>query len=351
MMIYSSSLGPVYGGLIADGLESLVASLMPTSVIILADDNTAQHCLPAVKKLLPEAREIIIPAGEIHKNLDSCRLIWSGLAEMNIDRQGLLLNVGGGMICDLGGFTASCYQRGIRFAHIPTSVLSMADAAYGGKTGIDFEGFKNYIGTFQAPSFVWMDSQFLHTLPRVEKISGLAEIVKHAIIASPELWDNLLTYRHSDNINWDETLIHNLPVKLRIAEADPRETGLRKILNFGHTIGHALESHFLSSEQPLTHGQCIALGMLAEAKIAASMEILNLPDFKAIEDLVNQLLEPVRISLPTFEELNSWIQKDKKKSGQKVGFSLPDRIGSCGWDIPVEEHFIKESILYLAQVH
>lgn len=349
MKSYLSSTGHIYLAYSGTGLPELIAAVNPDRVYILADENTSRYCVPILSKILDFSEVIIIPAGEKYKNVDSCRSIWSSLIRYNATRESLLINVGGGMICDIGGFSASCYQRGIRYVQMPTSVLAMADAALGGKTGIDYEDLKNYIGLIGVPSFVWIDPVFLQTLPHQEKISGLTEIVKHAIVGSSELWDMLKNVPAVDSINWEDILEKNLPVKLNVVEADPYEKGLRKILNFGHTVGHALESYFLDQSMRVSHGQCVATGMLVEAKIANSMGLLNNEDFISIERMVNRLLDPVRNSLPTFEALIRWIRMDKKKKGETVGFSLPDRIGSCGWDIPVNDGMIADSLQWLTQ--
>lgn len=349
MKTHLSPLGNIYSGSVEEGLNQVIGELKPSSIFIIADENTASLCVPRLTEIAPGRKTIVIPAGEQFKNLESCHLIWSSLITESADRNSIILNVGGGMICDIGGFAASCYQRGIRFGNIPTSVLAIADAAIGGKTGIDFEGFKNYIGSFRVPTFIWIDEKFLDTLPRVEKISGMAEIVKHAVIASRDLFDWLSGIESVEKMPWKEVLEKNFPIKLNIAEADPEDKGIRKILNFGHTIGHALESYFLNSSNPLSHGQCVALGMLVESKISNDLGLLNNIDFKAIVKVVDQLLDPVKIAIPTFETLNEWIRMDKKKNRNQVEFSLPDAIGSCRWGIEVEDDLIAGGLGWLTQ--
>lgn len=350
MKILSSALGNVYSGP-ADAASHVIDELQPSSVFILADENTASLCVPRLLDLSEKSHLIHLYAGEHSKTLASCQTIWTTLIEKGADRDAIMINVGGGMICDIGGFAASCYQRGIRFAHMPTTVLAMADAAFGGKTGIDFMGLKNYIGVIRVPTFIWIDDSFLETLPLTEKISGLAEIVKHAVIGSPELWDILRRITTIEDIPWKQVLEKNLPVKLNVVEADPTEKGIRKVLNFGHTVGHALESYFLSKNIPVPHGNCIATGILTESRIANAIGLLNNDDFKSIVSVVNRLLDPVMNSLPTFTELTEWMIMDKKKSKGRIGFSLPDRIGSCGWDIPVEEKVVMESFEWLTQAN
>lgn len=350
MKVISSRSSDIYLGNVKDGLQKTIQALEPSQVIILADDNTVRHCVPLIEPLTDKTNHITIASGDQHKTLESCETIWSSLVNEGADRESLILNVGGGMICDLGGFAASCYQRGIRFAHIPTSLLAMADAAMGSKTGVNFGGYKNYIGRFEAPVFIWTDPTFLKTLPRQETLDGLAEIVKHAIIGSRDLWETLAMFEKLESIDWSQLLELNIPVKLQISEADPFEKGIRKTLNFGHTIGHALESHFLQSAQPLSHGQAVTLGMLAETKLAQLTGLLGNEDFKSIIDLILRLLSPCEVTLPTIDALQPWIQGDKKKSEGHVGYSLPDGLGSCKWDIKVEEILARESLDWVNQV-
>ncbi len=348
MNTYASPLGDIYLGRIRDGLEPVISQLQPSAVLLLADSNTANFCIPLLEPIFLGSECIIIPAGEQHKTLSSCEQIWDSLIRNGTDRSAVVLNVGGGMICDLGGFAASCYQRGIRFGHIPTTLLSMADAAIGGKTGVNFGGYKNYLGRFEAPSFIWIDPIFLETLPVREIKNGLAEIIKHAIIGSHSLWESLNRYETLDSIHWTDILQENILIKKHITEADPHEKGLRKVLNFGHTIGHALESHLLKGLAPISHGQAVTLGMLAESRIANMMGMLDDKDFQAIIELIHRLLGQVEVTLPSIEEIRPWIQGDKKKSSGQVGFSLPDRIGSCGWNIHVEDQVIASGLDWLA---
>lgn len=348
MKTYASPLGDIYLGSVLDGLAPVIEKLQPSSLLLVADSNTLKYCVPLLEQVTGSNQCVVIPAGEQYKTLSSCEHIWASFMRSGPDRSALVLNVGGGMICDLGGFAASCFQRGIRFGHIPTSLLSMADAAIGGKTGINFEGYKNYIGRFEAPSFIWIEPIFLETLPIQETKDGLAEIIKHAIIGSKALWDLLSGLETLSSIRWPGILEENVLIKKRIVEADPHEKGLRKVLNFGHTIGHALESHHLPGSHPISHGQAVTLGMLAEAKLANRIGLLDTKDFQSIIGLIHRLLGQVEVTLPPIEKIRPWIQGDKKKTNGRVGFSLPDRIGSCGWNILVEEQDLAMSLDWLA---
>ncbi|MEO5905477.1 MAG: 3-dehydroquinate synthase family protein [Saprospiraceae bacterium] len=349
MKTIRSTIGDIYFGQVNADLKQLVHDHTASSVFILADSHTAIHCVPQVVDVIGmNSRVIVIPHGEQNKNLDSCQTIWSEMIKAGADRESLLLNIGGGMICDLGGFAASCFQRGIRFAHIPTSVLAMTDAAIGGKTGIDFGGLKNYIGVMSSPSFIWIEKNFLKTLPQIEFISGSAEVVKHAVVANRNLFDLLTDKNSLYDLDWDDVLEESISVKLKIVEADFFEKGKRKILNFGHTAGHALESFFLKTANPLSHGQCVTLGMLIESRMANLMGLLNNQDFNVIVSLIDHLLSPVLIPMPTFAELKLALSRDKKTRSGLTGYSLPEAIGSCQWDIQVEDQVIIESFLWLS---
>lgn len=343
MKIFTTAFCNIYSGDVREGLKNVIDDLHPSSVFLICDEHTAQWCVPKIERLFDDLNLIITKSGEAHKNLESCNLIWSSLIAKGADRDAIVLNAGGGVVCDMGGFAAACYQRGIRFVHIPTTVLCMADACIGGKLGVDYKGFKNYIGQIQNPALIWMDQTFLESLPQIEMISGMAEIVKHAIIGNRLLWDMIAGIDSLDQINWNEILEENIPVKVKIVESDLREQGLRKVLNFGHTIGHALESFFLAAHEPITHGQCVAIGMMVESRIAFSMGILNHLDFESITAVISRLLSPEVVSLPGVENVLPWMERDKKKTKGRIGFSLPDRIGSCQWDIPVEESTVIES--------
>lgn len=333
MKSFATSFGPVYLEEDFTDLSRRLHVMSYSSLFLLADFHTRLHCVPLLSGLFPHHHTCIVPDGEANKNLDTCISIWDFLLEHGADRKSILMNVGGGMITDMGGFAASCYQRGIRFVQVPTSVLAMTDAAIGGKLGIDFKGYKNYIGVFKAPEFTWIKSTFIQTLPHKEKIAGLAEMVKHAIIGSQSLWEKLNAIESVDKIIWADLFEDSIAVKVMIVQEDPLEKGIRKTLNFGHTIGHALESFYLSSEYPLSHGQAVTLGMMAESKMALEAGILKTTDFEKIISLISKLLEPTNRILPSYSELITWMEKDKKSTLSQLHFSLPTEIGSCRWDV------------------
>ena len=333
MKSYPSAFGPVYLEETFETLFSRLKSMSYSKAFILADSNTSALCVPLLDEFGSGLDTKVITHGELNKTMHQCGITWSWMIENGADRKSILLNVGGGMICDLGGFVASCFQRGIRFIQIPTSILAMTDAAIGGKVGVDFQGNKNYIGLFSNPEFVWINTTFIQTLPRAEKVNGLVEMVKHAIIGSRELWEKINSFETIDQMEWNELLELSIPVKVNTVNMDPHEAGIRKTLNFGHTIGHALESYFLSSETPLSHGQAVTLGMLAESKMALDAGILTENDFEKINRLIVRLLEPALTPIPTVENLSPWMARDKKNTSQNLSFSLPTGIGSCDWGL------------------
>ena len=268
-----------YNIIIGDGDQSLRYVLEHkeyTRICVLVDEHTASSCLPRVQDAVPDAHVIKISSGEQNKSLSVCEQIWSQMASAKMDRHSLMINLGGGVIGDMGGFAASCYMRGIDFIQVPTTLLSQVDASVGGKLAIDFQAYKNFIGLFCNPVAVIVDPSFLETLPSAQLRSGYAEMIKHGLIKSKPIWHRLSGLDSISDISWDEEIYASIMIKKEVVIEDPREQGLRKILNFGHTIGHALESYALDTSAPLLHGEAIALGMIAESFL--SSKILSLSE-------------------------------------------------------------------------
>ncbi len=333
MIHYPTSLGDIYLGASSSAIRDLLNQIPHSGRFVITDTHTHAHCLPLLQGLDQPHHTILLPPGEKNKDLVQCQRIWSHLIEHGADRETLIINLGGGVICDLGGFAAACYQRGVRFVHFPTTVTAMTDAAIGGKLAVDFQGYKNYIGLFRAPELIWINPDFIRTLPKEEIHFGLAEVVKHAIIGSPSLWENLGATRAIEDIDWEALLALSIEVKIRVTEEDPLEKGLRKTLNFGHTIGHALESYYLTTDHPLTHGQAVTLGILAESRMAQQYGLLDSSVFEAITEMVFRLLAPPVMTIPTLASLENWLIRDKKSRHGEVMYSLPQAIGSCRWNI------------------
>lgn len=336
----------IFSSSIASDLEKVLQRISFSQLFVLTDQNTEQHCLPKLKPILPASTLFItVPAGEKNKNLSTCSEIWSAMTAAALDRKALFINIGGGVIGDMGGFCASIYKRGIRFINIPTTLLSQVDASVGGKLGVDFEGLKNHLGTFNEPETVMISSEFLETLPHEELRSGYAEIIKHGLIQDKAYFDQL-EINQWKNQDWNALIKHSVGIKKEVVLADPKEAGLRKILNYGHTIGHAFESHFLDTEKHLLHGEAIAIGMICEGYL--SLKKLNLSQ-QELETIIHTFLSIY--GKFTFEDsdlapiLDLCLQ-DKKNEGSVLMFSLLEKIGECTYNIPVSRDEIKEAILY-----
>ncbi|MCD8540568.1 MAG: 3-dehydroquinate synthase, partial [Leadbetterella sp.] len=263
--------------ILQDSIEQLLPQYLEgkdySALVVIADRNTRKDCYPRIKEVLPRHLLITVQDGEEYKNLDTCINIWNKLTEAEFDRHALVINLGGGVIGDMGGFCAATYKRGIDFIQVPTTLLAQVDASVGGKLGIDFQGFKNHIGVFTQPRAVLIDTGFLTTLPERELRSGYAEVIKHCLIRDRKMWDKIRKSELGD-IPMKELVSHSVETKKAIVTEDPTEKGLRKILNFGHTVGHAVETFHLTRER-LLHGEAIAIGMICEAYIAYSKGMLT----------------------------------------------------------------------------
>lgn len=328
-----------------DGWKWLEKFLRSNRVIVLCDENTEQ-CISHLTIFFRESQDIPlinIPAGEINKSLKTCEMVWRRLTELKADRNAILLNLGGGVVTDLGGFVASTYMRGIRFVHIPTSLMGMVDAAIGGKTGVDFDGLKNMIGTFSQPEAVIVDPSFLKTLPERELKSGFAEVLKHAFISEPSIIDLLVG-------DMDELIARSIEVKMDVVKTDEFETGERKKLNFGHTIGHAVESHFLNSDKPLLHGEAIAVGLVIEAYL--SSRIVGLPEdqMRLVCEKVDSVFERTEITEQDWIAIKSLLVHDKKNHNGASKFVLIPRLGSAVFDQNIDEGLLdKACSFYVGQ--
>ncbi len=331
-------------------LKEVLHARSYSKLVVLTDVNTQQHCLPLIQDLLPsDAVLITVPAGEQFKTLETCASIWNQMTEAVLDRQALMLNLGGGVIGDMGGFCASVYKRGIPFITIPTTLLSQVDASVGGKLGIDFMGFKNHLGVFQLPETVLIDPTFLETLPQRELRSGYAEVLKHGLIRDAAFFRSLpsTVWEKQD---WALVIRHSVGIKKAVVEVDPKETGLRKILNFGHTIGHAVESFYLPSSNPLLHGEAIAMGMIAEGFL--SFEKIGL-SYEELNELSTKLLTvfgKVNLESKDLDSILNLCAQDKKNEGSTQLFTLLPSIGDCSYNNPVTREEIKHAILYYQQL-
>lgn len=298
-----------------------------TRVAVLVDKNTRRDCWPLLEPFLKDPLLIEIPAGEAYKNLETCQHIWSQMLEGGLDRRSVLLNLGGGVVGDMGGFCASAYMRGIDFVQVPTTLLAQVDASIGGKLGVDFQHYKNMVGLFADPQAVFIHLPFLQTLPARELCSGYAEVIKHSLIGDAGLWEKLQSHPDPATVNWAEILPRALMVKKKIVEADPLEKGLREVLNFGHTVGHALETWALSQGLDVLHGEAVAAGMIAEVRL--SHQQAGLPQ-KEMQQVVAFLEKGFpSIPLPDQNDLTLLMQKDKKNLGGKLRIVLLESVGKA----------------------
>lgn len=326
-------------------LEELKETLAEASqVFVLTDENVAQYWLPELEHWLgcEQAEEIVIAAGENHKTLQTAQEVWEALLENNADRNAILVNLGGGTVTDLGGFAASCYQRGIRFVNVPTTLLGMVDAAIGGKTGVDLKGCKNQIGTFAEPLEVLVNPIFLSTLPERELLSGLAEMVKYGFIAD----DNLLEVNVN---NYEQYLLRAGDLKRDIVEDDPTDLSQRKVLNFGHTLGHAIESFSMTSESPLTHGEAVALGMWCALWISIQQCGLREEVLYEYESTLRELVAEAEVELHVddVDDILSYLEHDKKNKDGHASFVLLKAVEKPLIDQEVPEDLVRESLLVL----
>ena len=318
-----------------------------SKIFFLVDEQTEKHCLPLLISQLQitEYDLIEITSGEINKTIDFCIGIWRMLIDFGADRNSLLINVGGGVITDIGGFAASTFKRGIDFVQIPTTLLSQVDASVGGKTGIDMDNLKNIIGTFAQPNAVFIDTFFLRTLPKRQAISGFAEMLKHGLIAD-RTYFNLLKEASPETID-PELIYHSITIKNEVVKQDPEEKGLRKILNFGHTVGHAIESYSLKNDPtPLTHGEAIAIGMVCEAFLSVEKTELTAAELVEIMETFSRFYEKYTIKEASVLALIELMKSDKKNNSGKINCSLLTQIGHCTIDIFCNEEELCRSLSF-----
>ena len=333
-------------------LQQLIAEKQYSSIFIIVDDNTLDCCYPYFMQHLAISDtplEVIqIEAGELYKTIETCVGIWNAMTELGADRKSLMITLGGGVITDLGGFVASTFKRGIDFVNIPTTLLSMVDASVGGKTGVDLGVLKNQIGLFSNPEMVLIDPEYLQTLAAREIRSGTAEIIKYGLTYDANLYQQIKT---NSQLNIVDLIHPSIAIKNKVVLQDPKEVNLRKILNFGHTIGHAVESYFLEHDDKdnLTHGEAIAIGMICECYISSIL--LNFPQEK-VSDIKNTILAIYGQVIITNDDMNSiiaFLKHDKKNVGGHVNFVLLHDLEDFKLDCKVEHNLVIDSLRYYNQ--
>jgi 3-dehydroquinate synthase len=331
------------GANLLDSLEDILDLKIYSKIIVLTDDKIPAHFLGNFEK-------ISISSGEENKTIETVKEIWEQLLKLGADRKTLVINLGGGVIGDMGGFAASTYMRGIKFLQVPTTLLSSVDASVGGKVGIDFAGVKNLVGSFNQPIGVVVDVDTFKSLPDREFISGFGEIIKHGIIADPEYFKMVISKKPRDFSEAEliEIIRKSCQIKADIISGDEKESGSRKLLNFGHTLGHALESFSLTTSNPLLHGEAVSIGMVGEAKISQEMGLID-------ESLVNNIRKVLKNSgLPvSYESIENeavinLISKDKKAESGKVNWTLIRDLGEAITDQKVEDQKIITALSFIS---
>ncbi len=332
-------------------LNSFLENTSHSEIFILVDHNTKKYCLPHFKKSLTKPLNlniIEIEPGEEHKNIQTCVWLWNKLTELKADRKSLLINLGGGVITDMGGFVASTFKRGFDFINIPTTLLSMVDASVGSKTGVDLGVLKNQIGLFSNPEMVLIDPEFLKTVSTRQLKSGLAEIIKYGFTFDKEIWEKVKTF---DQINYtmaDELIYRSIKIKNDVVLKDLKETKLRKTLNFGHTIGHAIESYYLENHDktPLTHGESVAVGMVIESYYSAKLNGFSMKITNELKDFTHRFFGKIDLKEEDFKSITNLMIYDKKNIGGKVLFVLLNQMEDCSIDNRVPDDLIPEGLNY-----
>jgi len=332
-----------------DQLNHVIENDVFSSVVVLMDTNTKFHCLPILKhKLSTDFKTICIDPGEGFKNIHTCLFIWEQLSKTGADRNALLISLGGGVVTDIGGFAASCFKRGIAFVHLPTTLLGMVDAAIGGKNGVDLNTLKNQIGIIRRPHMIGIDSQFLKTLPKQQIVSGYAEMIKHGLIHSDSYFDSCISTDELKGEYIEHLITESVSIKLNIVEEDINEKGLRKALNYGHTLGHAIESFRMSFDKSrqLLHGEAIAIGLVLETFI--SHRLFKFPKYRLdqLKTYIHNQYSFHRFDKSEQLHIIDLMKHDKKNTKGNINFVLLKNIGNPLLNCKVENDLIHEAFDY-----
>jgi 3-dehydroquinate synthase len=327
-------------------VEAFLSALKYDKVFVLTDTNTKEKCYPMVREIpqLSNAPVFTVGAGDTNKNINEVVELWKRLSESGASRNSLLINLGGGMITDMGGFVGATFKRGIKNINIPTTLMSSVDAAVGGKTGINFNGLKNEIGSFYPPECVFIYNEFLRTLDRDNILSGYAEMIKHALISSRDIYSNVLSYDPDGDKGIEplnDLVAQSVAVKERIVEEDPKEHGIRKALNLGHTIGHAYESLSFRKSSPMLHGHAVAAGLIAELYLSHKVCGFPMKDLTQITHYIKSLYPAFIHDCKDYESLYELMTHDKKNEGGIINFTLLSDIGK----VQINQSVNKETIL------
>lgn len=338
----------VISGNLERDLVSAISECEHDRIFVLTDETTQQLCWPKIKnfKALKDCTPIIIKATDTHKNLDTLAEVWQALSNGGATRHSLMINLGGGMVTDLGGFAASTFKRGIDFINIPTTLLAMVDASVGGKTGINFGGLKNEIGVFSDSRFVIINTQFLDTLDHDNICSGYAEMLKHGLIFDERTWAELVTFDLDtpDLSQLQRMVAESIKVKERIVETDPHEHGIRKALNLGHTMGHAFESFAMRRGTPILHGYAVAYGLISELYMSARKTAFPTDRMHQTVRFIRENYGTLNITCDDYPTLIELMHHDKKNTSGIINFTLLGNVGDIRINQTANEEEIKEAL-------
>ena len=327
-------------------LQDFLSSLKYDKLFILMDTNTKEKCFPLVEDIsaFQKAPILVMEAGDMNKGFVSLAQIWTALSNEGASRNSLLVNLGGGMITDMGGFAGATFKRGIRTINIPTTLMASVDAAVGGKTGINFNGLKNEVGSFYPPECVFIDCEFLRTIDRDNLLSGYAEMIKHALISSMDIYASVLLFDLDAKIDYaflNRMVAQSVAVKERIVEEDPKEHGIRKALNFGHTIGHAYESLSFKKNRPLLHGHAVAAGIVSELYLSHKVCGFPMEKLSQVVYYLKEYYPAFVFDCKDYDALYELMTHDKKNEAGVINFTLLSQVG----DVQINRQVSKEKIL------
>lgn len=333
---------------ITKDLSNVLGQMTYDKLFVLTDEHTDSKCYPLIASLpaIEKAKRVVIPADDTNKSIENLAHVWKFLTTNGATRHSLLINLGGGMITDLGGFAAATFKRGIAYVNIPTTLLGAVDASVGGKTGINFEGYKNEIGAFYPAKHIIISAEFFNTLSQKDILSGYAEMIKHALLKSESTWNKILNFDLED-INYNilnELVMESVMIKQKIVEQDPFEKNVRKALNLGHTVGHAFESFALDNERAVPHGYAVAWGLIAELYL--SHKICNFPKeiLHIAVDFINNNYGHFSINQEDYDTLYEFMIHDKKNEGNTINFTLLANVGDIKINQTVDKEMIFETL-------
>lgn len=338
------------GSLSDSSLSKVLALYKRNNIIIIVDENTHDLCLEYLITSFPalEKSEIILlPNGEENKVMEVCIQVWNAFSEYGFSRKDLVLNLGGGIVTDMGGFLASIFKRGMNFIHIPTSLLAMVDAAIGGKNGVDLGPYKNQLGTIIKAKNIFIDTSFLQTLPEKEFYNGYAEMLKYGLVYDQNLFDELTAFKTADHFNRLDIIEKCVQIKVSISDKDLFEESERKLLNFGHTFGHAIEGYKLKSD-PISHGHAVGIGMCAESYVSMQKGLLSKDEFHTIQALLINTYPFLTFTEDCIQAIISLMYNDKKNEGGKIYSVLLEAIGKGVYHNEVSENEIREALLHIS---